>query len=139
MKCTQPLGVLFIQNAPKYKPFKVEYAEIDDNTLQLDVTGYGCINYFENLSEEIKLEINTDINNRLKDYQEITGHNSSEIGYSFELKQTKNLNRKYNTLETGAEISIVFNKPVIGACAKSLEPTIELISSIILSEIFILQ
>jgi hypothetical protein len=132
-------GVILIPNLPKYEPFKVTYDEIDTNTVQVDCVGTGCVNYFEKLDAEIEMEINIGINNRLREYSELTGHNSEDIGYSLKFNQSTTLNRKYNTLETSVELSIVFKKPVVEATTHSLTPTIELITSIILSEIFILQ
>ncbi|MCG2611499.1 hypothetical protein LZZ90_08260 [Flavobacterium sp. SM15] len=136
---TTSKGQMFLPNVGKYKPFSITYDEIDNETIQLDIVGYGCINYFDQLDKEIELEINININNQLKDYTELTGHDSSEIEYSLNLKPTKILNRQYNTLEAGVEMSIVFKKPVQNASTYQLQPTIELISSMVLAEIFITQ
>lgn len=139
MNKTKPKGEMTLPNVGKYEPFKIIYDEIDQETIQLDILGYGCINYFDNLDKEIELEINININNQLKDYAEITGHNSADIGYTLNLSKTKILNRKYNTLEAGVEMSVIFKKPVYSATTFQLRPTIELISSMIIAEIFIVQ
>lgn len=132
-------GQLQIQNVAKLDPFKIQFSELNSETIQVDISGYGCLNYFDSIDKEIELEININISNQLRDYAEITGHNSADIGYSYTLTPTKKLNRKYNTLEAGVEISLLFKKPVLEASAYQLQPTIELISSIILAEIFIMQ
>lgn len=132
---TTDTGYLEIKNIPKYQPFLVQYEDLDD-AIQVDITGIGVLKYFNTISEDLKLEITTNINNQLVKYQKTTGHNAADIGFSITYQPNKKLNSNTNTVVTGVDISIFFKKPVKNASAYSLQPTITLISLILLNEIF---
>jgi hypothetical protein len=135
---TQLKGFLEISNIPKCQPFLVEYEDLD-NAIQCDVSGTGYINYHGNYDKDLEMEIQTNICNALKQYSEITNHDATEIGYNLTIKPSKKIHPKLKVLQCDVELTIVFQKPVNGASAYSLRPTIELISSTILAEAFILN
>lgn len=128
-----------IDNIRKYQPFMVVYEDIGNDSIQVDISGLGVINYWSKINDELLLEINTNINNALTNYSKATSHNSELIGYHLELFPTKKFDRVHNAFLCDCKISIVFKKPVSNASAFSLYPTINLITSIILEEIFILN
>ncbi len=134
---TSDNGVLEVKNQPKYAPFTVEFEDFSDaDAIQVDISGFGIFRYFEAISDEILLEINTNITKQLTIYGNKTGHNAANIGWYLNLKPVKKLNRSTNTLVLDAEISLFFKKPVRNASIYSLQPTITLIALIVLSEIF---
>ena len=135
---TTEKGELEIKNLPKYNPFLLEYEDLDD-AIQVDCTGLGALNFFDPFNKELELEINTNINNALNNYGKKTGHNASNIGYSLTLIPTNKLDRQHNVVQMGVELTIIFKKPVPNASSYSLTPSISLITSIILGEIFILK
>ena len=119
-----------------FEPFQVCYEDIGFDAIQVDVTGVGLVNYYGKLSPELEMEINTNVLKALKKYSEVTEHDSSEIGYSISFKPTNKLNKKFDLYESGFQLMIMFKKPVEGASAYSLQPTIELITATILAEVF---
>jgi hypothetical protein len=140
MVTTSDIGVLEVKNQPKYAPFTVEYEDFAEaDAIQVDIIGIGIFRYFEGISDEILLEINTNINRKLTIYGNKTGHNAANIGWYLNLKPLKKLNISTNTLVFGADVSLFFKKPVKNATCYSLQPTITLISLIVLSEIFHLR
>lgn len=132
-------GCIQLTNLKGYQPFQIQYEDIGNDSIQLDVSGTGLLNYFGELNPELEMEIQTGILNALKKYGEITTHDATEIGYTLDFHQSKKLNRKHNLFETAVNLYIVFKKPVTGASAYSLQPTIELITATILAEAFILM
>lgn len=130
-------GNLEIKNLKKYQPFKIYFEELANDCIQVDITGKGVLNYFGQLTEDLRIEIHTNILKALKSYGEITTHDPSEIGYALTLNQLKKLNRIYNCFESEISLTIIYKKPVLGASAYSLQPTTELLSATILAEIFI--
>lgn len=135
---TTEKGELEIKNLPKYEPFLLEYDDLDE-AIQVDCTGIGALNFFDPFNKELECEINTNINNALKNYGKKTGHNASNIGYSLTFTPTNKLDRQHNVVQMRVELSIVFKKPVPNVNACCLTPSISLITSIILGEIFILK
>jgi hypothetical protein len=133
----QKEGYLFLKNLPTYQPFLIKYSEINDNTIQVDITGTGAINYKEKFCPELEMVINTNINKKLKEYSEITGHQPSKIGYTLNLTNTKKIDRKYNVDILSVQSSLVFEKPIKNATSYALTPTISLISSILIDETFL--
>ena len=130
-------GQLQIKNLPKAAPFKVNYEDYPTaDAIQVDVDGIGVFRFFEPISDEILTEINTNINRQLTIYGKKTGHNAANIGYFMTLKPLKKLNQNTNTGVVGVNVSMFFKKPVKGATIYALQPTITLISLIILCEIF---
>lgn len=130
-------GQLQIKNLPKAAPFKVNYEDYPTaDAIQVDIDGIGVFRFFEPISDEILTEIHTNINKQLTIYGKKTGHNPANIGYYFELKPEKKLNQSTNTLVVSINVSFFFKKPVKNASCYSLQPTITLISLIILCEIF---
>lgn len=127
------IGILTLEN------FQLSYEDIGCDTLQIDVTGQGVLKYQEKITPELLLEINTNIATALTKYGKQTGHNPADIGYYFDLQRTKTYNREYYQGETEISLSIVFKKPVKNASAYSLTPTIKLITSILLGEIYIMK
>lgn len=115
----------------------MNYSELGD-AIQVDVSGSGLLAYAGQLTPDLELEFHTLINNSLKEYGELTSHDPSTIGYNVELTQSKRYSRKHNSYETAINLSIVFQKPVPQATCFQLEPTIQLITSTIIEEIFIL-
>jgi len=95
--------------------------------------------YPQKITDELLIEINTNINNSLTKYGKQCGHLASNIGYFFTLRETKTYNREHHQGETQISLSIVFKKPVKNASAFSLTPTIKRISTLILGEVFILN
>ncbi|MEC4048755.1 hypothetical protein OX284_004880 [Flavobacterium sp. SUN046] len=132
-------GFTSINNIEGYKPFQICYDELDANTIQLDVYGIGAINYFEPFSKDLEVLINADINKALKDYSENTTHDASEIGYTLNFQPKKKIDQDYKTQVVEINMSIIFKKPVLGVAASQLQLTIELITSMIIGEIFILH
>jgi hypothetical protein len=134
---TNETGQLEIKNLPKAAPFQVNYEDYSTaDAIQVDIQGIGVFKFFEPISDEILTEIHTNINKQLTIYGKKTGHNPANIGYFLDLKQQKKLNQSTNTLVVSCSISIFFKKPVKNATVYSLQPTITLISLIILCEIF---
>lgn len=131
------IGRIEIKNLPLTAPFQVDFADYGDS-IQLDISGIGVFKFFEPISDDLITEINTNINNSLSNYGDLTGHNAADIGYSITYSPKKKLNRSTNTGVVGVDISIFFKKPVPTASAYQLEPTITLISVLILEEIFYL-
>ena len=132
-------GTLQIPHVKRYPAFELVYEDIGNEAIQVEVTGRGLLNYFGELTSELEIEINTGIIQALRKYGDITTHDASEIGYELDLTQTKKLNRTYNLFETTFELYIMFKKPIVGASAYSLRPTIELITATILAEAFIIK
>ena len=116
--------------------FQISYEELDGDTLQVDINGQGVVKYEQIITDELLLEINTNINKALTKYSKITGHSAADIGYFFDLRRTKTYNRTHHQGESKISLYIVFKKPVKGASAYSLTPTIKTLSIIILNEIF---
>lgn len=115
----------------------VVFEDIGNDAIQVDVDGYGVIQYFGKLTNDLMLEINTNINIALKKYSKLTTHNCALIGYDLELLPTKKFDCPRNGFFYQCKLVIIFKKPVPKASAFSLTPTIELITSTILDEIFI--
>ena len=136
---TTTKGFIKIQNLEGYQPFKVWYDEINEDTIQLDVKGIGAINYFEAFTKDLEVLIHTSINKALHEYSEITTHDASEIGYTLNFQPKKRIDQDYKTQVVEIEMSIIFKKPILGADASQLELSMELITSTILAEIFILD
>jgi hypothetical protein len=132
------VGDFVITNISKHPPIKVQFQEVGIDAIQVDITGTGVIDYDGTSFDEFELMIHTNINNHLKKYSNLTGHNSAEIGYDFTLTPTKRFDRELQNLIADLRLNIVFKKPVKGANAYQLTPTIQLITSTILGEIFIL-
>jgi hypothetical protein len=131
-------GYMEINHLPKYQPFLVDYVDMD-SAIQVDCSGTGVLDFFDPLNEDLKVEINANINNALKNYGQKTGHNASYIGYNLTFLPTNKIDSKYNTQVIGIELVIVFKKPVKNVSIYALQPSIRLITSIILGEIFILK
>jgi hypothetical protein len=124
-------GTIELQNLPKAAPFKVVYVDYGDS-IQLDVSGIGVFKYYEPISASLKCEINTNINNKLVEYTELTGHNSADIGYYITYSPKRKLNTSTNTGVMGVEMSIFFKKPCGDTDMHQLLPTIKLLSLVIL-------
>ena len=132
-------GMMEVDNVTGFHPFTLHFEDIGHNSIQVDVLGSGCLNYVGKLNRDLELEIHTNILKTLKHYSECTGHSSADIGYSLTLKDTKRYNRTYHVDEAEISLTIIFKKPVDGVSAYSLQPTIDLISTNILGEIFIMR
>lgn len=130
-------GVIEINYNKAFQPFKITYQDIGNDSIQLDITGKGLLNYHGKIDTELLLEINTNILTSINEYSYITGHSSANVGHHLNLLQTKKYNSKHNTHEVELDACIVFKKPVMNTSAYSLQPTITVITSIILEEIFI--
>ena len=61
--------------------FQISYEELDGDTLQVDINGQGVVKYEQIITDELLLEINTNINKALTKYSKITGHSAADIGY----------------------------------------------------------
>ncbi len=132
-------GTLEIKHLSKYQPFQVGFTDLGCDTIQVDVTGGGSLNYDSIIDEEMLILIKTNVNNALYRYGQITSHKSSNIGFDYDLKLSNKIDRKFNSHLADIKLFIVFKKPVMGASAYSLQPTIRLITTSILNEIFILK
>jgi hypothetical protein len=135
---TTDTGEFEIKNLPRYQPFLVQYEDAGAS-IQVDIAGRGAFDFFDQFSPDLETEIHTNINNSLKEYGQKTGHNPENIGYFLKFLPSKQLDRQHNVPVMGVEISIYFKKPVQNATSYALTPTIRLISSLILNEIFILS
>ncbi|TRX34942.1 hypothetical protein FNW52_12430 [Flavobacterium sp. ZT3R18] len=131
-------GEFEIKNLQRYQPFLVQYEDAGE-AIQVDIDGLGAFDFFDPFSPEIEVEIHTNINNSLKEYGQKTGHNPENIGYFLKFLPSNRLDRQHNVPVMGIKISIYFKKPVQNATSYALTPTIRLIYSIILNEIFILS
>jgi hypothetical protein len=136
---TTTKGFIKIENMDGYQPFQIHYDELNEDTIQLDVYGCGAINYNEKFTKDLEIQIHTDINKALKEYSEISTHDSSEIGYTLNFLPKKRIDQDYKTQVVEIDMSIVFKKPILGADASQLELSSELITSTILAEIYILD
>jgi hypothetical protein len=142
----QKTGIIEIKNialnsfqGKALENFQVRWEDYEDsNIIQLDIYGSGLLNYEGKLTEEMKVEINTNILNALIKYGELTNHKPIDMGYTINLNQTKKHNKDYNSFVAELDISFYYKKPIKKATAYSLQPTTELITSIILGEIFVL-
>lgn len=121
----------------RIKPFQITWEDFED-CVQVDIEGVGALNYEGKYTKELELEINTNIYNALIKYGELTTHLASDIHYSLNIKQFKKFSQKHGTYFASVDISLFYKKPVKRATAHSLQPTTELITSIILGEIFII-
>ena len=130
-------SLIILPNHRNYEPFKAVYQDLGHDTIQIDVTGRGVHN-FEKLDAETELEIHTNILTSLRCYSQVTDHSASEIAYDLTLLPVDRNRGRRNPHELDVELCIIFKKPIEGASAYSLEPTITLITSSMLEEIFIL-
>jgi hypothetical protein len=130
-------GALEIDYNKAYQPIQISFQDIGNDSIQVDITGKGLLNYDGKLDHELEMEIYTNILYGFKEYSDITGHSSADIGHHLSLVPTKKYNRKHNAYEVDMSASIVFKKPVTGASAYSLQPTITVLSSVIIEEVFI--
>lgn len=134
-------GTLLINNLrldkmKSIKPFSVAWEDFNE-VVQLDVCGYGILNYEGVLDQEMAIEIKTNIHRALSRYGELTNHNASDIHYTLNFAKSKRFSHEHQAYYAKVEMSIYYVKPVKKAHASQLLPTTELITSIILGEIFI--
>lgn len=130
-------GKVQLKNWQGFPPIEILFEDIGQNVIQLDVKASGLLNYFGQVDRNLEIDIHTNILNSLKEYSNITEHDCSEIGYSIIFKPSKKLNRKTNLFELEIELTVIFKKPVEGAYAHTLQPTMQLITATILAEIFL--
>lgn len=130
-------GTIEIAYNKAFQPIQIDFKDIGHYSVQVDITGKGVLNYEGILDLELEMEIYTNILKAFKEYSEYTSHSSADIGHHTRLVPTKKYNRKHNTYEVDLSACIVFKKPVMNASAYSLQPTITVLSSVILEEVFI--
>lgn len=130
-------GIIDIPFNKIYPDIQISFSDVGNDVIQADIIGTGLLKYDGKVDTGLLLEINTNILNQFKNYSDYTGHLSSDIGHQLSLVPTKKYNRKHQAYEYQLEATIVFKKPVKGASAYSLQPTITVLSSIIIEEVFI--
>jgi hypothetical protein len=130
-------GIIKISYNKIYPDIEISFQDIGNNTIQADISGKGLLNYDGKLDAGLLLEINTNILKDFKMYSDYSGHSSEEIGHKINLTATKKYNKEHQAYEYLLDACIVFKKPVINASAYSLQPTITVISSCILEQVFI--
>lgn len=125
-----------ISPTTEIKPFRVTWEDYDE-VVQVDVEGFGVLNYEGTLNQDMLLDIRTNIAKALTKYGKITKHKASDIIYTLNFKKAKRFNHEHGAYYAYLSMSIFYKKPVKKAAAYQLQPTTELITSIILGEIFI--
>jgi hypothetical protein len=66
----------------------VKFENFEANAIQVDVAGIGAFRYFA-LSDDILLQIHTNINKKLRIYGKKSGHNPENIGYNLNFNPIK--------------------------------------------------
>lgn len=127
---------LRLDNTKSMKPFSVDWEDFDE-VVQVDLCGIGILNYEGILDQEMAIEITTNIHKALIRYGELTNHKASDIHYTLNFAKSKRFSQEHQAYYAKVEMSIYYVKPVKKAHASQLLPTTELITSIILGEIFI--
>jgi hypothetical protein len=94
--------------------------------------------YFAPISDDILLQIHTNINKKLRIYGKKSGHNPEKNIGNLNFNPIKKINTATNTPMIGVDIAIFF-KTSKDASGYALQPTITVISHLIISEIFILS
>jgi hypothetical protein len=106
MVTNNEIGELEIINLPRLHPFVVKFENFEEaNAIQVDVAGIGAFRYFAPISDDILLQIHTNINKKLRIYGKKSGHNPENIGYNLNFNPIKD---KYSnkTPMIGVDIAI---------------------------------
>jgi hypothetical protein len=80
------------------------------NAIQVDVAGIGAFRYFAPISDDILLQIHTNINKKLRIYGKKSGHNPENIGYNLNFNPIKKINTATNTPMIGVYSYIFQNQ-----------------------------
>jgi hypothetical protein len=107
MVTNNEIGELEIINLPRLHPFVVKFENFEEaNAIQVDVAGIGAFRYFAPISDDILLQIHTNINKKLRIYGKKSGHNPENIGYNLNFNPIKKITT--NTPMIGVDIAIFF-------------------------------
>jgi hypothetical protein len=126
---------IYNRNISIYKPIEITFIQLENEILQVDIQGKGLLNFYEKYTQDLYLEIYTNVQKAISKRKE----EIDEYGIFININPLNKIDRNYNLQLIEFDISLYFQNPFENSKVENLKSFISFISNIITKEIILLN